>query len=915
MSDNHHHHSPSPPDGPPPSKRPRRRQSFKEVPVTPTASRFALDELRLSTTSMASALRRQRDNGGTVLRIEYAYDAKVAITNGKGDNVARRFAVVDNMHGFVHRVKWPLSGASIHEVIPGDMKVKPWFDLDGFDLSVHYIDMISFFEMVFIDFMLDCYDITIDETRFAWTESCSKTKNSLHVTILHHTVSNNVKAMRALVKSFTTFLDGYHTVGRSEWIKHALQADGVIDTQVYKNNSSIRVVGCSKLTDPSRYLNIVPGHHTNDHMDSFVTCGFKPDCVSLDQGAPEDDDDDDRDVNVFALDNDGAYDDDLFRIILADCLDDDDLVVKRMVPGRKPWSKLCVVRDHRTCYQYSGGDHSDDDDVYFIVDLFSPAVIQKCHSIHCKGKPGHELYHKSGYFGPLSSDIHSTVNRVAVRTYVNKVSAAADLIIDPELKLLEQVREHKKITAVYKEHLFGHYYNKFFSAITYKAPFMIGVVYEDMHSGCIKKNLFKRSDFLFQHESLPYIKEWVEWPLRTEKQHVDYLPLDTTMRSTIHLGGHPNEDCPVITPTAPSAVPGSATFNEHNFNLFCGLAITHEQALAYDLDRKEVKPFLDHIRRVWCSNDVVVYKWIISWMAHVYMRPWDTLKSCIVLQGEKGAGKGIIVDTILSQLFGDDNYWHVTSMNGLTGTYTNPKFMTTLLGFVDEAFWGGDPKQANSLKCIITEERLDMNVKYQAQTVVRKYMNTIIASNNDTVVELTKDNRRFQFVTLKPKKFDTPEHKRAYFDRLMSVKPIAIAAYFAKCVCLCNFNPGLMFKTSGSTAQLVSSMDAMQQWWYHVLCTASGVLDYFEDGVFPLCSVMREDMIAFSKQNGNRYANVATASHFSRKLRELCPSILPGTRTIPISPTQRAKAYVLPSISDARECFNKYFGREFNYDI
>jgi ubiquitin len=92
----------------------------------------------------------------------------------------------------------------------------------------------------------------------------------------------------------------------------------------------------------------------------------------------------------------------------------------------------------------------------------------------------------------------------------------------------------------------------------------------------------------------------------------------------------------------------SAVVNlKSNFNLWRGYNITREATLSSRTDlnnteslKLEIKPFLDHIRNIWCKGDEDAYQYCVNWMASLTQRPWRKLGVAIVLQGDPGSGKG-----------------------------------------------------------------------------------------------------------------------------------------------------------------------------------------------------------------------------------------------------------------------------------
>jgi hypothetical protein len=216
--------------------------------------------------------------GEVVFRMESAYDPS-RCKDGK-DNISRSWfqAPLDEFLSFTKMI-WPTTVLSFHEHhLPGD-PLRLFIDLDGFDHSLDYLDMIDSFEMAFVLFFNTEYKSTkkINLTRdnFNWLESTKYTdttkstvkKHSLHMVIQGFSVSC-ADEVKALMERFKVFLKRQDSQALSiiELLK-----PGVLDLQVYDKRKSLRVDGSVKLTDPDRPVCQVQGHHSGDVKDSYFT--------------------------------------------------------------------------------------------------------------------------------------------------------------------------------------------------------------------------------------------------------------------------------------------------------------------------------------------------------------------------------------------------------------------------------------------------------------------------------------------------------------------------------------------------------------------------------------------------------------------------------------------------------------------
>lgn len=70
----------------------------------------------------------------------------------------------------------------------------------------------------------------------------------------------------------------------------------------------------------------------------------------------------------------------------------------------------------------------------------------------------------------------------------------------------------------------------------------------------------------------------------------------------------------------------------------------------YDISKIDL--ILQHIKKVWANDDEFIYKYILSYFHNMIKTPWKRSKICLVLCGEQGSGKSIIVEMMIKHIFG-----------------------------------------------------------------------------------------------------------------------------------------------------------------------------------------------------------------------------------------------------------------------
>jgi hypothetical protein len=217
-----------------------------------------------------------------------------------------------------------------------------------------------------------------------------------------------------------------------------------------------------------------------------------------------------------------------------------------------------------------------------------------------------------------------------------------------------------------------------------------------------------------------------------------------------------------------------------NFNLWTGFDISRERAKQATRKRfgrlpkaatlaAAIKPFLGHIRTIWCRDDEALFRYVLCVLASFIQRPWMKLCMTLVLQGEEGSGKGIILTEFLAKIIGRRHYSHVTGLESICGPFNGSALATACLVYVDEARCG-TKQEAARFKTLISEPRHTLENKYTPAVNVESFANFILSSNEERVVEVDPKSRRF-CVLQTDNRFSGPStpEKEVYFKKLLAL--------------------------------------------------------------------------------------------------------------------------------------------------
>ena len=173
---------------------------------------------------------------------------------------------------------------------------------------------------------------------------------------------------------------------------------------------------------------------------------------------------------------------------------------------------------------------------------------------------------------------------------------------------------------------------------------------------------------------------------------------------------------------------------------------------------EKLQPFLDHIKNIWANNDDDTYNYILNYFARMLQTPWNKNNICLVLHSVEGVGKSIILNLIY-KIMGDKYYFTTSSLKHVIGTF-NVGAENKILVNLNETNWGGNVKDVGAMKEFITDDTIVINEKQKSQYITRNYANTIITTNEDWIVKVDKNDRRFNLLECSSVKYNKDHYKQ-----------------------------------------------------------------------------------------------------------------------------------------------------------
>jgi len=254
---------------------------------------------------------------------------------------------------------------------------------------------------------------------------------------------------------------------------------------------------------------------------------------------------------------------------------------------------------------------------------------------------------------------------------------------------------------------------------------------------------------------------------------------------------------------------------EHNgfYNLYRGLAITPKKGSWKHMRR--------HIWEIACNRDKRKFNFWVKRSALVVQKPGTPPGVAVILKGKEGAGKGLVYQPLLKML--GVHGQTVNGMERVTGKF-NKSLGDTILLFLDEAYV--TKSETGALKNLITERTLTIEPKGKDSIVLKNCLHLCMATNNDWVLPMGEDSRRF-FINEVDSKYmpvggrNSPAVCERYFKKIYDeVEGDGTAAmlYDLLRINLKGWNPIFeVFDTSESALQREHSMPLPEKAFMHFL--------------------------------------------------------------------------------------------------
>lgn len=367
--------------------------------------------------------------------------------------------------------------------------------------------------------------------------------------------------------------------------------------------------------------------------------------------------------------------------------------------------------------------------------------------------------------------------------------------------------------------------------------------------------------------------------------------------------GRRSYDGIIFSPGQPPAV--STNINgrlKKYFNLWRGFA--YEPAPSGS-SHPSLGLFLEHLNLNVCGGSEALYRWLLGFFAHLVQCPEQKPEVAIVLRGGKGVGKTMVAETI-GDLLGR-HFLLTSDRRYLTGNF-NGHLENCLMLALDEAFWSGDKQAEGTLKNLITGREHVIEHKGKEPYVVANKTRIIICSNENWVVPVSHDERRFAFFDVG----DGRKQNRVFFGQIRDGLrnggyPVLLRYLLDYPLVGIDINTAPM--TAGLLDQKLQSDDPLRQFWHACLDAGRILKSGSEEWPEEIHCDQFRDLLRLDQQARNIHARIPADPVIGRTMGDLGL-----TRRQKREGTKRPYVYDIEPLARCRELWDKDTGQQTNWD-
>ena len=311
-----------------------------------------------------------------------------------------------------------------------------------------------------------------------------------------------------------------------------------------------------------------------------------------------------------------------------------------------------------------------------------------------------------------------------------------------------------------------------------------------------------------------------------------------------------------------------------------------------------------------CAGNIVLFSYLMQFLAHMLQRPCVKPGIIIVLLSGQGTGKGSFF-RILHRIWSRTTLV-VSDVSQIVGTF-NAAMERNYVICMDEALFSGDKKSTERLKSLVTEPVIHIEQKYQPSRSVESFHRFFATSNNEFFGQVDADDRRFVFLSVS----DRYQNDLPYFDVVHKAidDDLCMSAMVHDLLQLdlTNFNPRQRPKTSEHLNQRLQSLSGFKRFLYEKLRLGQSPTDTdyrnWDEG-FVSTAELKDGFYKYDPQ-AQRYRPLQD-DQMATTFKKCCPSATRARRNLQGG---KQRGYVLPALTVARKEFASHLGSDIDWDV
>ncbi|MBC7618015.1 MAG: hypothetical protein H7293_03310, partial [Candidatus Saccharibacteria bacterium] len=302
-----------------------------------------------------------------------------------------------------------------------------------------------------------------------------------------------------------------------------------------------------------------------------------------------------------------------------------------------------------------------------------------------------------------------------------------------------------------------------------------------------------------------------------------------------------------------------------------------------------------HILDVICNGVADCFEYLLNWMAYAIQNPDKPGEVAVVMQGERGTGKGKLA-YLFGLLFGE-HYLQVNQAKHLVGNF-NAHLRNCVFLFVDEAFWAGDKQGENVLKGLVTEPTIQIEGKGINVITAANRLHIMMASNNDWVVPAGARERRFCVLQVNDRHLQDHAYFAAIDNQMLNQGGLAAMMFDLVNRDISTFNVRKFPWTDALDEQIIRTIDPAMQWWMDHLGKSYG------NWGFQIRSSMSD---SFAEANGT-FNSKSSETKLGMFLKTVVPGGVQKVAHVPIAGSSPQECYQFPPQQVCRSALIKKLG-------